>query len=121
MPAGNGMGPMGMGPVTGRGMGYCAGTGAPGYENAGRGPGMGRGRGFGGGGFGCGGRGRRNMFYATGLTGWQRAAMGVGAPAVQPDPEMEKNFLRNQAEALQAKLGEVRKRLEELEIGKSPK
>jgi len=43
MPAGDGTGPRGMGPMTGRGAGYCAGYGAPGYANPmpGRGFGMG--------------------------------------------------------------------------------
>ncbi|MDD4061931.1 MAG: DUF5320 domain-containing protein, partial [Kiritimatiellae bacterium] len=76
MPGGDGTGPAGMGPMTGRAAGYCAGYGVPGYANpiGGRGYGaFGGGRGFGSGG-GRGGRGRRNMFYATSLTGWQRAA-----------------------------------------------
>ena len=44
MPRGDGTGPMGMGPMTGRGMGYCTGYAMPVYKNAGFG--MGRGRGF---------------------------------------------------------------------------
>lgn len=47
MPRGDGTGPMGMGPMTGRAAGYCAGFGAPGYVNPGPGWGYGRGRGFG--------------------------------------------------------------------------
>ena len=67
MPRGDGTGPMGMGSMTGRGAGWCAGFGMPGYANPipGRGFGMGFGRGrgfFGGRG---GGRGWRNMYYAT--------------------------------------------------------
>jgi len=72
MPAGDGTGPMGMGPMTGRAAGFCAGYGMPGYTNPipGRGLGMGfgRGRGFWGGGRG-GGRGWRNQSYATGVPG----------------------------------------------------
>ena len=34
MPRGDGTGPMGMGPVTGRGAGFCAGFTAPGYANS---------------------------------------------------------------------------------------
>ena len=47
MPAGNGRGPMGLGPMTGRGLGYCSGGVAPGYGNlaARRGYGMFQGRG----------------------------------------------------------------------------
>jgi len=33
MPAGDGTGPMGLGPMTGRAAGYCAGYGVPGYLN----------------------------------------------------------------------------------------
>ncbi len=33
MPGGDGTGPMGLGPMTGRAAGYCAGYGMPGYMN----------------------------------------------------------------------------------------
>ena len=33
MPAGDGRGPVGSGPMTGRGAGYCAGYSVPGYSN----------------------------------------------------------------------------------------
>jgi hypothetical protein len=33
MPFGDGTGPRGMGPMTGRGTGYCAGFGRPGFNN----------------------------------------------------------------------------------------
>lgn len=59
MPRGDGTGPAGMGPMTGRAAGYCAGFSVPGYANPsvprmgmrrgrgrGRGPGRGFGRGF---------------------------------------------------------------------------
>ena len=69
MPGGDRTGPAGLGPMSGRAAGYCAGYPFPGYMN----PIPGRGFGFG---FGRGGRGRRNWFYATGLPGWQRAAYG---------------------------------------------
>ena len=74
MPAGNRTGPMGMGPMTGRAAGFCAGNGMPGFANSafGRGFGAGGGRGR------RGGRGWRHLFRETGLTGWQRAA---GQPA----------------------------------------
>ena len=125
MPRGDGTGPLGMGPMTGRAAGYCAEYAVPGYANAlpGRGMGMGfgRGRGFAGRGFGGGGRGRRNRFYATGMPGWMRfgAFGGYGMPYQAPDPEMEKQALRNQAEALQEDLELIRKRLSDLETGAS--
>jgi len=72
MPRGDGTGPVGMGPMTGRAAGFCAGYGVPGCTNAAPGPGCGMGRGSGRG-FGRGfmgpGRGRafgwRAGHYAT--------------------------------------------------------
>ena len=132
MPRGDGTGPAGMGPMTGRAAGFCAGYSAPGYMNPVGGRGMGAGGGFGrgfGGGFG-GGRGRRNQYYATGLPGWQRASMGMPAwgapgyayaqaPGYAPAPEQEANALRSQAEYLENSLAEIRKRMEELEKSKA--
>ena len=118
MPRGDGTGPMGMGAMTGRAAGYCAGLGMPGYANPapGRGFGMGFGRGCGawGRGFGGGGRGWRHMFYATGLPGWTRFG-GYGAPYQNPDPNLEKQALKSQAEALQSELDFIKKRLSEIE------
>ena len=70
MPRGDATGPAGLGPMTGRAAGYCAGYNMPGYANpiGGRGFGMGYGRGFG---FGRGSRGGgfgwRHRFFATGI------------------------------------------------------
>lgn len=116
MPGGDGTGPQGMGPMTGRAMGWCAGYPAAGF-------GWGRGRG--------GGWGRRNVFHATGLTGWQRAGMGYPAwgagpawgatapfaPAYGPDQEL--NALKAQAEYLEDSLEGIRQRMTELEQGQS--
>jgi len=118
MPAGDGTGPAGLGPMTGRAAGYCAGYPVPGYMNPipGRGYwGWGRG----------GGRGWRHWFYATGLTGWQRAAMGwpgfagvapAAVPyAAAPSTEQQLDALKGQAEYLEDALAGIRKRIEELE------
>jgi len=43
MPRGDGTGPMGMGPMTGRAAGYCAGFASPGFMNFSRRLGLGRG------------------------------------------------------------------------------
>lgn len=69
MPWGDGTGPYGMGPMTGRGAGYCAGYPIPGFMNPI--PGF---RGFG-----WFGRGRGFRFWArvTGLPGWYRASIGL--------------------------------------------
>ena len=123
MPGGDGTGPGGMGPMTGRAAGYCAGYLAPGFMSP-----VG-GRGYGGWGRGGGGRGRRNWFHATGLTGWQRAAMGspgfggavpgAGAYAAPLAPAMGRqqqlDALKGQAEYLEDALDGIRKRIEELE------
>ena len=46
MPRGDGTGPMGMGPMTGRAAGFCAGYGMPGYMNPVPGRGMGAAYGY---------------------------------------------------------------------------
>jgi len=53
MPGGDRTGPRAEGPMTGRGMGYCAGNDRPGYSSGNQG--FGRGRGF----FSYGGRGQQ--------------------------------------------------------------
>jgi len=118
MPAGDRTGPMGMGAMSGRAAGYCAGFGTPGYANPvpGRGFGMGfgRGRGAWGRGHGGGGRGWRHMYFATGLPGWARFG-GYPSPPPQFDPEAERQALKTQADALQSELDFIKKRLSEIE------
>ncbi len=114
MPRGDSTGPMGMGPMTGRQAGYCAGYNMPGFfNNAGRramGMGFGRGANFGGRG---GGFRQRNRFFATGMPG--RAWFGGPAtPFQQADPDMEKQALKSQAEYLQSAMDAIKKRLDEL-------
>lgn len=113
MPRGDGTGPTGMGPMSGRAAGFCAGFGMPGYANSGPGRGFGRGRGWGRG-FGGGRRGWRHWFHATGLPGWMRFG-GRAATYQKPDPELEKQALKNEAEFLQVELDSIRKRLGEIE------
>jgi hypothetical protein len=118
MPRGDRTGPRGMGAMTGRAAGYCAGFGVPGNANLvqGRGLGMGFGRGIGFRGRRFGGYGLRHWFYATGLPGWMRSG-GYAVPYQKPDPELEKQALKNQAEALQSELDLIKKRLDEIEAG----
>ena len=108
MPRGNGTGPMGLGALTGRRAGYCAGNAMPGYANPGMGRGLGMGFGVGGGGY-----GRRNMFYATGLPGWLR--FGWPSPVAPMAPENEAAALKVHADMLQKQLAAISKRLEELQ------
>ncbi len=115
MPRGDGTGPTGMGAMTGRAAGYCAGTGMPGFANfaPGRGLGMnfGRMRSFGG------GRRNQNRFYATGMS--NRMQLGeYAAPYRTVDPGVEKQALRGQAAVLQSELDFIKKRLEEIDSEK---
>ena len=120
MPGGDQTGPRGQGPVTGGAAGYCAGFNQPGWMSrmGGRVPGGGRGWG--------GGRGHRHWFHATGLTGWQRTAMGMPAwgapgplPAVEGDrpnitQEQQLAWLKQQASQLEAGLAQIQNRIAEL-------
>jgi hypothetical protein len=103
--------------MTGRGAGFCAGFGVPGFANRAGGYGFfGRGRGGG-------GRGWRHWFYGTGLTGWQRAfgaPWGIqGAPGLPyygvPAREDELSALKEQAGYFESALENIRKRIEALE------
>ena len=101
MPAGDRTGPLGAGPMTGRGAGYCAGNAAPGFTTWGLGRGSGRG-------FSGGGHGWRHMFYATGLPGWMRASAA-------PTPEQELAMLKAQAEGLKNQLDAINQRMAAME------
>jgi len=132
MPGGDGTGPGGMGPMTGRAAGFCAGYPVPGYANpvGGRGMGMGWGRG--------GGFGRGRGF------GWGRAGYGLPAYGAAVNPyayggavnpyayggtpftpgltaQQELDGLKGQAEYLEDSLDGIKKRIEELESQKSNK
>ncbi|MDF7807798.1 DUF5320 domain-containing protein [Pontiellaceae bacterium B12219] len=90
MPAGDRTGPNGMGSMTGRGAGVCAGFATPGNANAGPGAGRGRGRRFG-----CGmGFGRQ------------------GAVAQSSDPQID--ALKAQTKQLESQLNAVREQVQML-------
>ena len=120
MPRGDGTGPMGFGPMTGRAAGTCAGYAAPGYMNpvGGQGYGFGRGRGFGRGW----GRGFGRGFAPVGYGGGYASASGVAPYGVNPGAQwtrqQELEMLKNQAEGTKATLEEIQKRIEELEAAK---
>ncbi len=99
MPGGDRSGPLGTGPRTRRGMGYCGGYNQPGLTNPA--PGFRSGFGFGGAGM---GRGWRHHFYATGIPGW-----------VTPTLEQETANLKVQADWLKGQLDAIQKRIEEIE------
>ena len=101
MPRGDRRGPMGMGPMTGRGAGFCAGNTQAGFAGdfgRGMGRGMGNGRGFGGG-FG------RGFGPGFGAGGW-----GVN-PYLPVD---EKVALQAQSEVLKGQMDAITRRLDEL-------
>jgi hypothetical protein len=119
MPRGDGTGPMGMGPMTGRRAGYCAGYSGPGFANpffggGYFGPRMGRG----------GGRGfrLREWFSAAGVPfrgsvdPFARWPQGGQAPfAAQPmNREAEIDMLKAEAADLENALKEISERLARL-------
>lgn len=108
MPRGNGTGPMGMGRMSGRKAGYCAGFEMAGFQNRGMRLGMAAGQGQtrtrGG------GRGWRHQYFATGLPGWMRAGGGA-ATQPQSNPELEKKGLEHCAAQLQEELDLIKQRL----------
>ena len=103
MPFGNGTGPAGMGPMTGRAAGYCAGYTMPGYANPVPG------RGF----WGRGGRGgvlsRRGAWFGAPYD----YAPAYGVP--QYNPRQNLDALKAQAQYLQQALEDIQKRIGELE------
>lgn len=112
MPFGDRTGPLGQGPRTGRGAGFCAGSAVPGNTNPGLGRGFGR--------WGGGGRGWMNRFS------WMRSSAqpaSIAAPSGQTAfpasmSGQEVQALKAQAEWLQSGLEEIRKRIEDLEARK---
>jgi len=113
MPGGDRTGPMGFGPMTGRGVGWCGRGGSTGSY------GFARGGTFGWGG-GRGGRGWRNRFYATGVPGWARNDWG-GPWGQQPpyagwtEPRSELQHLQQVANGLEQDLADIKARIIELE------
>ncbi len=106
MPRGDGRGPAGCGPRTGRGLGYCAGYDSPGFTK----PGPGNGRGF-----------RKNVGPGRRM----RRGFNSGnvhaqdAPNYNPQTEYTKddeiNELKNYAKDMKRELNAVIDRIEELE------
>ena len=112
MPRGDGTGPNGQGPMTGRGAGYCAGFNTQGYANPmpRRGMGFGRGRGFG------------NGF------GFRRSFASAQPVYQQPEltKEQETQILEQEAKAveeeqksLKQEMDAIKKRIEDLKSKKS--
>jgi len=90
MPGFDGTGPMGMGPMTGGGRGFCSPWGIRAYGTP-------RWRGYG------------YPYYATG-----QFVPGVMPYASQISNEQELGFLKQQAEAMKAELKDIQARIKEL-------
>ena len=125
MPGGDRTGPRGLGSMTGRGLGYCAGYDTPGYT---KGPGMGLGRGWGRGrglGYGRGwgygrGLGRGYGFispvYAPGYPTYPTGTL----PVITPENQItmlkhEKEYLETEMNGIKSALDNISKKIEELE------
>ncbi len=129
MPRGDRTGPLGMGPMTGRAAGYCAGYTVPGYINPYGGCGIGFRRGFfrGGGGFGRGrGFGRGFGYAAPFVPGYPVYGKPVAYPGVMVTPaaasaDVELNRLKAEAEYLKQNLDQISRRIEELDSLKQEK
>ena len=112
MPGGNGTGPQGLGPKTGRAAGYCAGYPAPGYMNPipgrrgfGFGQGQGRGRGWG-----------RGFGRGFGWGRWAYPGYAYGYPyAPEVAPVEEAEALKEQAKIMQEEISAINGRIKELE------
>jgi len=106
MPYLDGTGPNGLGPLTGRGLGYCSGAVGLGY-----GYGFGWGRGYG-----------RGMAYGRRFGGWGFApypyASGV-LPYAPLSPETQRQALANEQRILETRLEALKSQIEELEKKKS--
>ncbi len=87
MPRGDGTGPMGWGPGSGRGAGFCAGFNRPGFANPVRGG-----------------------FRGSGFWGPRQAP-----PRQTPAPADELENLQNQASFLKERIAQVEARLNELQ------
>ncbi len=99
MPQGDGTGPAGQGPMTGRALGYCAGYNSPGFTKGIPAGGRGFGRGF--------GRGR----------GFAWRARTIPIQNIQPaelTKEQEKKILEAELAELESEKTEMQKRLKEL-------
>lgn len=115
MPGGDRTGPMGAGPMTGRGFGFCNGFGNPGYMVPARRFRMGgRWGGF--------GRGRQGRFYGWGMSFGAKGygpSYGSYGPAQQPSREEEIEMLQSEAKDIKDTLQQINLRIEQLQKEKT--
>ncbi|MFW5873754.1 MAG: DUF5320 domain-containing protein [Bacillota bacterium] len=110
MPRGDGTGPDGLGPMTGRRVGYCAGFNVPGYINSDDGRGLGLARGF------RGGRGCRRARPVGPPVGQVRNSSYLNTQLTEEEAkEVELKNLKRLAEDLEDEMKAVRDRIELLQ------
>ncbi|MCK4688247.1 MAG: DUF5320 domain-containing protein [Candidatus Lokiarchaeota archaeon] len=112
MPYGDRTGPRGLGPRTGRALGYCAGYDTPGYT---QGPGMGLGRGWGRGfgrgrGMGWGGR----FSWGPPVYPLYGSPITVPAPIAPLSKEDRLSMLKQEKEYLDSEMNQIKKAIEDL-------
>ena len=107
MPGGDGTGPIGRGPMTGRALGYCAGYNVPGYTNLGLRRGLG-------GGFGRGFRGRGRGFWRRGYADPYYGPQPYIGLYPQQSKDEEKTYLEEMIKSLEEETKRIRERLQEL-------
>jgi len=109
MPFGDRTGPRGLGPMTGRQLGQCAGAWpgewSGGYYERSCAFGWGRGRGW------------RHQYNTTGLPGWARGGGSrFGSPRHSPwTPQDEMAYLKDYTQGLEEALNATRARMAEIE------
>jgi len=109
MPGGDGTGPAGMGPMTGRAAGYCAGYYVPGYANLNAWAGWNR--------FGYGRARVRNFGWRGGFY----SSYAYGYPYMSKmTPQQEAEMLSEQAKAIQEDISSINERIKELKSVKKP-
>jgi hypothetical protein len=105
---------MGMGPMTGRGAGYCAGYPVPGYANfiPGQGLGFGYGRGYG---RGRGWRSNRLNYGPFQGYAYQTARYYQDANAPEFTAQQEAEMLKKEAKFMRDEINSIDQRISELE------
>ena len=106
VPRGDGTGPLGQGPMTGRGAGLCAGYSTPGYANSWGGRGMPWGQGW-----------QRGIGRGWRLASYQGFPTFAGYAFAPPTEKAQLLALQSEAEHLKTSLAEVESLIQDLEQG----
>jgi hypothetical protein len=102
MPGGDRTGPAGLGPMTGRSQGYCAGYPEPGYTNPRYGRGFGRGL----------GRGFSRGYWGRGRGFWRKGYYPELYYPREPTKEEEKTYLEKMVKDLEEEIKTIKERIQ---------